>query len=240
MATFILIHGGWHGPWCWYKVAPLLRAQDHIVIRPFLPGHGNDKTPHVQITLDTYIQSIKSILEKAIKPVILVGHSMAGIILSQIAEYFPEKISLLVYLAAFMLQDQETLVNIASQDGESLILPFLNVDVDTASIALDTNGIEKFFYHDCDEADIKTAISLLCPQPLKPLITPLSLSERYASVKKIYIETLSDRSISNLSQLKMYSKQSCQKIIRLNTGHSPFFSAPDHLAFQLLDNIGTI
>src|SRR5579863_2206159 len=58
MSTFLLIHGAWHGGWCWRKVAPLLQAKAHMVLAPDLPGHGNDKTPTATVTLQTYTDRI--------------------------------------------------------------------------------------------------------------------------------------------------------------------------------------
>ena len=108
MAIFVLIHGSWHGAWCYEKVIPLFEANNHRVFAPDLPGHGKDKTPLKAVTFDSYVNCIKAILEKITERVILVGHSMAGMVISQVAEYLPAKIHKLVYLAGFLPQSGQS------------------------------------------------------------------------------------------------------------------------------------
>ena len=91
MAAFVLVHGHMHGAWCWDKVVPLLEAQGHRVVTPELPGRGTDTTPHVELTLKRYTDSVASIVRAMDEPVILVGHSAGGTVLSELAELMPEK-----------------------------------------------------------------------------------------------------------------------------------------------------
>jgi len=78
MSTFVLIHGGCHGAWCWYKVVPALEKQGHTVIAPDLPSHGRDKTPVSAVTLQAYVDAVCSLIDVRREPVVLVGHSMGG------------------------------------------------------------------------------------------------------------------------------------------------------------------
>ena len=80
MATFVLIHGAWHGGWCWRKVVPHLEAAGHTVIAPDLPSHGDDPTPAAEVTLDDYVRRVCEILDAQDEPVVLVGHSMGGLL----------------------------------------------------------------------------------------------------------------------------------------------------------------
>ncbi len=107
MATYVLIHGAWHGAWCWDKVVSLLKMKGHRVEAPDLPGHGKDRTPIGEVSLEAYAEKICKVLDAELEPVILVGHSMGGIAISQAAEYLPDKIETLVYLTAFLLRDGE-------------------------------------------------------------------------------------------------------------------------------------
>ena len=100
MAIYVLIHGACHGSWCWDNVVPLLQKKGHLVEAPDLPGHGKDKTPIQEVTLQSCVDKVCSVIEAQSEPVILVGHSMGGIILSQVAEQIPDKIKTLVYLTA--------------------------------------------------------------------------------------------------------------------------------------------
>src|SRR5690348_12061426 len=109
MTSFVLIHGAWHGGWCWQRVTPLLEAAGHRVWAPDLPGLGSDRTPLEQVTLDTWRDFVCKHLERAGEPAILVGHSRGGVVISAVAEAMPEKIARLAYLAAFLVPDGKTL-----------------------------------------------------------------------------------------------------------------------------------
>jgi len=78
MKTYVLIHGAWHGAWCWDKVILRLRQADHRAIAVDLPGHGIDKTPFSEITLRSYTDWLCQVLDRPPEPVILVGHSLGG------------------------------------------------------------------------------------------------------------------------------------------------------------------
>ncbi len=103
MSTFVLVHGSWHGAWCWNKLTPLLEREGHAVIAPDLPGHGEDWTPIPEISLQSYVDRVGEALDSAPEPAILVGHSMAGTVISQLAEQRPDQVAGLVYLCAFLL-----------------------------------------------------------------------------------------------------------------------------------------
>jgi pimeloyl-ACP methyl ester carboxylesterase len=108
MSTYVLIHGAWHGGWCWDKVVPLLEKAGHKVQAPDLPSHGKDKTSYRTVSLQAYADSVCGILDTQSDRVVLVGHSMGGIVISQAAEYRPEKVDTLVYLTAFLLRIKVT------------------------------------------------------------------------------------------------------------------------------------
>ncbi len=102
MSTYLLIHGSWHGAWCWYKITARLEAAGHTVIVPDLPSHGRDWTPPGQLTMQDYVDTVTRILDAAAEPVVLVVHSRNGIVAAQAAEARPERIRTLVYLASYL------------------------------------------------------------------------------------------------------------------------------------------
>jgi pimeloyl-ACP methyl ester carboxylesterase len=125
VAIYVLIHGGNHGAWCWDKVASLLRKEGHLVEAPDLPGHGKDKTPIQDVTLQSCIDEVCSVINAQSEPVILVGHSMGGLVISQVAEQVPDKIRVLVYLSALLLRSGESW-----RSGIEACYPFLNMSAD--------------------------------------------------------------------------------------------------------------
>src|SRR5262249_14967596 len=109
------------------------------------------------------------------EPVILVGHSRAGILISQAAERRPEKIKTLVYLAAFLLHHGESLLQVVQEDGGSMVLPNLVMADDRSCATVRTAALKEIFYGGCSEEDIVLARLLLAPEAMTPLATPISI-----------------------------------------------------------------
>src|SRR5271167_937589 len=109
MSTFVLVHGAWHGGWCYKRVAQLLREAGHEIYTPTLTGVGERvhlMTPAV--TLDTHIQDILNVIRfEELADVVLCGHSYGGMVITGVADKVPDKIRSLVYLDAFVPNDGE-------------------------------------------------------------------------------------------------------------------------------------
>lgn len=235
MSKFVLIHGAWHGGWCWSKIAALLARNGHTVLSPDLPGHGADNTPVSKIMLEGYTNSVVNILEQQTEPVVLVGHSMGGLVISQAAERMPDKIKSLVYVCAFLVRNGETLGDVAQRDARALVMPNLDVSEDKLSARLKPEVIRQAFYTDCSDDDAASAQSRLVAQALAPFMTPVQLSAgKYGLVPRSYVECTHDRAISVEIQKSMFASSPCRKVWTLETDHSPFLSKPDELASILL------
>lgn len=102
MTPFVLLHGAFHGGWCWARVAPLLRAAGHVVFMPTQTGLGERAhLLHKAITLSTFVADVVAVLEaEELTEVVLVGHSFGGTVISGVAELVPERLRHLVYLDA--------------------------------------------------------------------------------------------------------------------------------------------
>ncbi len=230
-----MIHGAWHGAWCWDKIVLLLKQKGHKVVAVDLPGSGNDKTPIAQVTLDACTQKVCRVLDAQPEPVILVGHSLGGLTTTQAAEYRPEKIKTLVYLSAFLLRNGQSRVSVRDQDPDSLATRNTIYSEDKTHMVFRKEAAKEVFYADCSDEDITRAKSLLCSQALAPLKAPLHLTEEnFGRVPRVFIECLNDKAISPSMQKKMYTATPCQKVLSLNTSHSPFFSAPEALTTHLI------
>ena len=234
MSTFVLVHGGWSGGWTWEKVVPLLEEAGHKVETPDLPGNGDDQTPIPEISLQSYADRLSEVLDAQPDPVVLVGHSSGGQAISQAAEQRPDKIGTLVYLAAFLLRDGESVFSVGENDTKSLIFPNLVMSEDGSSATIREDVIREALLADCSDEDVERAKSMFVPQALAPAATPVFLTdENFGRVPRAYIETLQDRAVSPSFQKEMYERVPCQKVISMNTSHSPFFSAPEELAGHL-------
>src|SRR4028119_769526 len=171
MGTFVLIHGAFHGAWCWDKATPFLEQGGHEVVALDLPGHGEDQTPAVEVTLEAYASRVVESLDAMPGPVVLVGHSLSGTVISQVAERRPEKIDKLVYLCALLLPSGKSAIEASQEDGGSVILKNVEVQADQGRIILSVEGMKEALYHDCPE-DFDRARRLIRPQPLAPPRTP--------------------------------------------------------------------
>ena len=235
MSTYVLIHGAWHGAWCWDKVASLLAKEGHTVVAPNLPGHGDDKTPISKITLRAYADCVCEVINIQSEPVILVGHSLGGIVITQAAEICPDNIQKLVFLTAFLLKNGETILQYAQEDTEALVLSHRVISEDKSYTKIKDEAIKQIFYADCSDEDVERARSLLSPQATAPSMTPVNTTkENFGRIPRIYIECLQDKAISPSIQRRMYTNLSCEKVVSMDTSHSPFFSAPEELVGHLL------
>ncbi|QMW03895.1 alpha/beta fold hydrolase [Spirosoma foliorum] len=243
--TYLLIHGGWHGAWCWKKVVPLLEAKGNRVLAIDLPGHGDDKTPMATVTLDDYVQKIVSVVNTQTGPVILVGHSMAGIAIAQAAEVLgKEKVAKLVFLDAFMPKNGESVFALAGKAGEqnkaagkpesgSSLTESLILSDDKKTSVIKPDRVGQLFYHDCSADDVSFAKAHLCPQSMACLGTPVNVTNaRYGAVSKVYILCTQAK---DLDKSSLAQNVPVQKLYTLASSHSPFFSMPEKLVAILAE-----
>jgi len=233
--TFILIHGSWHGAWNWHRVTPLLEKQGHSVFAIDLPGMGRDKTSIQNVTMEMAVAKICELLDTIDDKVILVGHSKNGIMISQAAEYRPDKIEKLVYLAAYLVPNGKTQREYSMQDTQGVLKPYLIKHEITNSSTLGIDIYKEGLYHDCDDYITELAKVLLSHEPFLTGVTPLQLTEEnFGRVPRFYIECTEDRAVTPFIQQKMYTDTPCNKVYKLQTSHSPFFSKPAELVDILI------
>jgi pimeloyl-ACP methyl ester carboxylesterase len=239
--TYLLVHGAWHGAWCWNKVVPEMQAKGQNVISIDLPGHGKDTTNADNITLNDYVQKVVSVAKELKGEVILVGHSMGGVVISQAAEYLGTgKVSKLVYLDAFLPKNGESVSGLARLIEASLppdstritIGKGLNVSASRKSSTFKPEVADILFYHDCSATDKAFAHKNLSRQSFAPLGTPVSLTDSvYGRIPKYYILCTESK---DLDKSILPTRVHCEKIFKIKSSHSPFFSKPEKLVKILL------
>lgn len=233
---FVFIHGAWHGAWCWFRVQTLLEEKGHTVRLIELPAHGIDNIDPGTIILDDYKNAVVNYLDSINEQVILVGHSMAGIVISSVAEARPLKIKKLIYLAAFLLENGQSLQDIASQDTASIVPPNITVNQAENTIDINLDAVEEIFYEKTSKRWLNLAKALLKTEPLQPFITPLNLTtQNYGSVRRFYIKTTLDKAITPSIQEMMITAEPCEDVYFINSDHSPFFTTPTVLKNKILE-----
>lgn len=236
MSTFILVHGSWHSSWNWHRVIPILEKAGQKAIAIDLPGMGRDKTPIETVTMNITVKKLCELIDSIEGKVILVGHSKNGIMISQAAEYRPQKIEKLIYLAAYLIPDGKTQREYSLQDTEGVLKPYVTQHPELKAHTLQPEIYREGLYHDCDDHILQLAKLLLSHEPVESGINPLQLTEEnYGSVPRYYIECLQDRAVTPFIQRKMYTETPCKKVYSMNTSHSPFFSQPEELVNIILE-----
>jgi pimeloyl-ACP methyl ester carboxylesterase len=233
MANFVLVHGAWHGGWCWEYVTPLLEAAGHRAFAPDLPGMGSDRTPLATVTLDGWARWLADYVRRIDEPVVLVGHSRGGLVISQAAEYAGAHMARLVYLAAFLAPDGGTLRQLSPAGKQALMADALLVAPDgTATFAASAAG--PAFYQRTEPQRVARAVGKMTPEPMWVFTEPVQLSAAgFGRVPRAYIEATHDNAIPIALQRQMHTDLPCDPVITLATDHSPFYSAPEELAVAL-------
>src|ERR1700686_1339126 len=120
MTDYVLIHGAWHGSWCWTRVRRLLAAAGHQVFTPTLTGVG--ERSHLlsrDVGLDTHIADVANLMIwENLRDVVLVGHSYGGVVARHVADRMPDRIRSLIYLDAFVPENGKTLFDYLPDNGE--------------------------------------------------------------------------------------------------------------------------
>lgn len=220
--NLVLIHGAWHGGWCWFKVARILRRAGYTVHTPDLAGLGRDMTPTSKVSLERWTDDISHLIRSRSEKSMLVGHSRAGIVISEVAERYPDSISVLVYLSAFLLRSGQSVIDSPR-------------DLRLAPSVLPVPQQPEFrLYNQCSQVDTELASSLLRPEPRAPNVTPIHIThQNFGKVPKVYIECLRDRMLTLRHQRAMHRAHRCNEIVSLDSDHSPFLSRPKTLATKL-------
>ncbi|MDX2153788.1 MAG: alpha/beta fold hydrolase [Bryobacteraceae bacterium] len=220
MAVFVLVHGAWHGAWSWDRVTPLLRVAGHTVLAPELP----------KTSLAANVAHLASAMAPHLQPAIVVGHSLAGITITALAEHVPERIARLVYLAAFLPKNGQSVTDLMGKGGA----PFIDVSPDRRSLSLKPDRVAPVLYSDCPPGDINAILPLLTPEPAATSLARAATTEdRFGSVPRAYIECLNDQCIPLTLQRAMHGAMPCDPVLSLETGHCPNWSAPAKLAAML-------
>ncbi|MBO9547746.1 alpha/beta fold hydrolase [Caulobacter sp.] len=227
----VLVHGAFANAPVWGHVAARLQAAGHEVVAIDLPGRPGAPMEPGQVTLDLHRDAVVQAVRALGRPAVVVGHSFAGIVTAAAAEQAPEIVKTMVFVAAYLPRNGDSLVSLAQQDPDAKIGPQLRIDHDKAIAVVDYAARAELFANDGPEGLKAKLPDLILDEPLAPLATPVSLTDaRFGQVDKVYVRTALDQVISPAFQDRMLAATPVRDTVTLQTGHLPFLTDPDGLA----------
>ncbi|WP_343694670.1 alpha/beta hydrolase [Flavobacterium sp.] len=236
----VLVHGAWQASYVWDQTETDLKAAGYNVTVVKLPGHGDDTTPAYQVSFKAYVDEVKKAINSYNEPVILIGHSLGGAVITQTAAEVPQKIKKLVYVAGFIPQSGKSVLDYSQMDKASLLPASLQLSEDQtlAGIVNPEVNLPKIFSQDATEAQKQFLVAKYKAEPTIPLATPLTYkTEDYnLAGKKYYIFTTADHTITYSFQQEMAKTAGITNTYTVNSGHSPFISKSPELT-KLLKEI---
>ncbi len=235
--NFTLIHSAWLGGWQWGYVGAELNKGGYTYDAPDLPGHGADKTPAKDISLDSYVNTITEILDQKESKSILVGHSFGGVVASQVAQARPDKVKAIVYLCAFLLPDNTSFMDATQGVTTSEVLNNLVFSEDGTAVGIADSAMHGAVAADVPADTFNGVKPNLVLEPTQPLAAKLSLTEQgYGSIPKYYVECTNDKAIPIDIQRAMQSTQTIENTYSIDSSHAVVFSQPGKVA-EALDDI---
>lgn len=201
--TIVTIHGGSHGAWCWRQLSAALAARDLALLCPDLPESGEDMTPVTDVSWGAYVECVIAAIDEAPRPVLLIGHSLAGALISQAAEHRANKVCGLFYIAALAPLDGEAVgqtprspERYALTGRESTVARALRPSRAAGVYKLDPVAAIDIFYNDCRAEIALEAVSRLRPLAMAPVEGVLRLTpDRWGRIPKTYVICLRDQAL---------------------------------------------
>lgn len=234
MTHYVLVHGAWEGAWSWNKTIQTLDTPENQLTIVALPGSPENPTPLEQVTMAAYVQAVIDAIGD--QKVVLVGHSLAGGVISNVAEIIPEKIERLVYVTAFLLKAGDTILAAMQRDPDGEFLPELHFAEDMSHATADAQTWRAKAFHDVPEDAILKVLPKVVdlPQSTEPFMAPITVTkDRFGTVPKTYIRTSIDKMVSPKLQAEMLENWDVDQIHILESGHFPTLSMPEQLAALL-------
>lgn len=214
MRTVVLVHGAWHGPWCWAAV--LAGLDEHGVPSDAVDLPGPD--------LHADADHVRGVLDGVDGPVVLVGHSYGGAVITDAGTH--PAVERLVYIAAFPLDAGEVVAAVPLPGGELGELESAMRMLDDGTATLDPEAAGPVLYGDCTPADVERALSLLRPQPLAPMRQP-ARAVAWRERPTTYVVCGADRTVPPGFQRAMAERIPDVALVEWpDASHSPFLSRP--------------
>jgi pimeloyl-ACP methyl ester carboxylesterase len=232
--TYVLVHGGAHGGWCYQRVARILRSSGNDVYTPTLTGLG--ERAHLLapgIDLDTHITDIAAVLRyEDLRDIILVGHSYGGMVITGVADRVPERVGRLVYLDAATPADGQSLVDVAGP--MMLAARRQGRVVDGVELVLFPDADAVRYYGVTDPDDHAWMVERLTPHPWKCFEQALVLTDEAALSNIPQFHIVCTSTLATRDPVLMSNARASGRLWEIDTGHDLMITEPEAVADALL------
>lgn len=228
--SVVLVHGAWHGAWCFDRVVAGLHDAGIDAVAVDLPGHGDDRGPFGDLHTDA--ARVREVIDRLDGDCVLLGHSYGGAVITEAGVH--PAVQHLVFLCAFAIDAEESCMAAAVRESEALDISFEGRPTLADAIVIDADGSSTVradlaaacFYHDCDEATTNAALASLGPQPMVTLgDVPHAVAWRRRP--STYVVCTEDLAVP--PDLQRVMARRCTTTVEWPTSHSPFLSAPERI-----------
>ncbi len=229
--TFLLVHGAWHGGWCWRRVADRLRARGHAVFTPTLTGLGERAhLLHPDIDLSLHVADVLGVIKyERLSDIVLVGHSYGGCVISGVAEAAADKIRSIVFLDAFIPENGESLFDVVQPAVKEVIQGVL----DRGETMVPVRDAAAFKVNEKDRAWVD---SLATPQPIRTFTEKIKLTgARDRIAQKIYIRASGYPNVSFDKALARVKADRSWRTYEVPCGHDVMIDEPERLTEILIE-----
>jgi putative intracellular protease/amidase/esterase/lipase len=224
--TYVLVHGAWADESSWGFVRNQLAVNANVVVVN-LPAHGADNTYGAGVGLKDYVKTVTDAINQQKGKVILVGHSMAGEIISQVAENIPDKIEKLVYVAAYIPKNGESVIDLSKKDNSSKVGAALEFNKDYSLATIKKEVVHDNICADCLDYMKDILVKYHRAEPTKAMNDKAVLTTKFSGVPKYYISTTKDEVVPyTLQQQMLKDNGTFKKVFELPTSHLPFITMP--------------
>jgi pimeloyl-ACP methyl ester carboxylesterase len=222
VASVILVHGAWHGGWCYERVLAALAERGVDAVAVDLPGHGDSSEPLGDLHADA--AAVREAIDRVAGPTVLLGHSFGGMVITEAGAH--PNVRHLVYLCAFMPDEGQALLDLVSTVED----PGLKADLHVlpgereGEVRVNPEFARELFYEDVSDEDVERALARLVPES-GPAFAQAPAAIAWHDRPSTYVVCTHDRAI--LRQLQLQMARHASETVEWPTGHSPFLSRPD-------------
>jgi pimeloyl-ACP methyl ester carboxylesterase len=229
---FVLVHGAFVGAWSWEPLVGPLETAGHTVETFDLPGSGEDRTPLAEVTLDAYAERVCAVLGERPERAVVVANSMGGMAATQAAVRCPARVASMIYVAAFLPQDGQNLLDLTRlpEGRDDQVQANLVVDGEPPVATMPADAARHAIYGRCSDEVAAWAVERRRPQAVAPFGEPVTIPEgAFDDIPRSYVLCKRDRAIPPALQRLMLERAGCTEVVELDTDHVPHLSATAEL-----------